>query len=168
MAIVLPKFSRRRSSTRVAVEAQPAVNVSLCREDATYECGESLAVSWHVSRITLDKLQSIELSVLWHSMGKGDEDLRVHHFVRLDEDHIRRLGLADDQALTCDLPMTPLSYYGRLINLRWCIRLRLFMTDGREIVTEQPFHLVSHGARERGDAVRSLQRPDTSQQQPTE
>ncbi len=105
-----------------------------------------LTASWRVSRVTLDRLEAIEVSVLWHTEGKGDEDLHVHHFQRLDENHIRRLGLADEQALKCDLPVTPLSYHGRLISVRWCIRLRLFLADGREVVTERPFHLVSPGS----------------------
>ena len=146
MAIVLPKFSRRRSPAGVAAEAQPAVSVSLCREDGIYEGGETLTATWRVSRVTIDRLQAVELSVLWHTEGKGDEDLHVHHFDRLDEHHLRRLGLADQQSSQCELPVTPLSYHGRLISVRWCIRLRLFMSDGREIVTEQPFHLVSPGS----------------------
>lgn len=124
------------------------MNVALCRENGTYAGDESLTVKWKVSRVALDQLQAIEVSVLWHTEGKGDEDLNVHHFQRLDENQIRRAGLADEQSLKCRLPATPLSYHGQLISLRWCVRLRLFMTDGREVVTEQPFHLVSARNRE--------------------
>ena len=118
MAIALPKFSRRRSPAGSAAEAQPAVSVSLCREDGIYEAGGTVSATWSVSRVTLDQLQAIEASVMWHTEGKGDEDLHVHHFHRLDENHIRRLGLADEQSLECDLPTTPLSYHGRLISVR--------------------------------------------------
>ena len=119
------------------------MNVALCREDATYVGGETLSLTWRVSRVALDQLSAIEVSVLWHTEGKGDEDLHVHHFCRLDENQIRRAGLADQQSLNCELPVTPLSYNGRLISVRWCVRLRLFLSNGREIVAEQPFHLVS-------------------------
>ena len=122
------------------------MNVSLGREDGIYRAGGPLSACWRVSRVALDRLEAIEVSVMWHTEGKGDEDLHVHHFQRLDEHHIRRLGLADEQPLHCDLPFTPLSYHGRLISVRWCIRLRLFMTDNREVVAEYPFHLVSPGA----------------------
>ena len=142
MAIILPKFSRRRSSSG-RTESQPAVNVALCRDHGTYAGGETLAVRWQISRIELGKLQAIEVSVLWHTEGKGDEDLHVHHFHRLDENQIRQLGLADEQSISCKLPATPLSYHGRLITVRWCVRLRLFLDDGREILTQQPFHLVA-------------------------
>ncbi|MDA8743641.1 hypothetical protein N9N28_03305 [Rubripirellula amarantea] len=98
---------------------------------------------WRIRRVCLDDLQSIEVSVLWHTEGKGDEDLHVHHFHRVSPEQLRRLGLADEQSLRCHLPASPLSYHGHLISLRWCVRLRLFMNDGREIIAEQPFHLVS-------------------------
>lgn len=143
MAIVLPKLSRRRTSSGFAAEAQPAVSVTLCSDDGKYEGGRELRATWRVSRVTLDVLSAIEISVLWHTEGKGDTDLHVHHFQRLEEDQIRRAGLADEQSLTCWLPPTPLSYHGRLIKLRWCVRLRLFLSDGREIVTDQPFYLVA-------------------------
>ncbi len=104
-------------------------------------------VRWRISRVPMDEVQGIEVSVLWHTEGKGDEDLHVHHFHRLVENQIRRSGLADEQSLRCELPATPLSYHGRLISVLWCIRLRLYLSGGREIVAEQPFHLVSPGSR---------------------
>jgi hypothetical protein len=143
VAIVLPKFSRRRPSTGLAAETQPAVNLTLCREDGLYEAGGTLTVKWRISRVPLDEVQGIELSVLWHTEGKGDEDLHVHHFHRVVESQVRRVGLADEQSIGCVLPATPLSYHGQLISLQWCVRMRLFLIGGRGIVAEQPFHLVS-------------------------
>ena len=122
------------------------MNVTLCREDGIYEAGGQLTAKWRISRVPLEKVQGVEVSVLWHTEGKGDEDLHVHHFHRWVETQIRRSGLADEQSLHCELPATPLSYHGRLIRVLWCIRLRLFVSGGREIVAEQPFHLVSPGS----------------------
>jgi hypothetical protein len=119
------------------------VNISLCHEDGLYEAGAMLTAKWRISRVPLDEVQGLEVSVMWHTEGKGDEDLHVHHFHRVVENQIRRVGLADEQSTRCLLPATPLSYHGRLISVRWCIRLRLFLANGREIVAEQPFHLVS-------------------------
>jgi hypothetical protein len=119
------------------------VKLSLCRDDGVYDAGGTLTAHWRVSRVPLEDVQGLEVSVLWHTEGKGDEDLHVHHFHRLGEQQIRRVGLAEPQSIRCTLPATPLSYHGRLISVRWCIRLRLFLAKGREIVAEQPFHLVS-------------------------
>jgi len=124
------------------------VNVSLCREEGVYEAGDQLTAKWRISRIPLEEVHGVEVSVLWHTEGKGDEDLHVHHFHRLVETQIRRSGLADQQSLRCQLPRTPLSYHGRLISVLWCIRLRLFIAGGREIVAQQPFHLVAAGSRQ--------------------
>ena len=143
MAIVLPKFSRHRSSTGTATETQPAVNLSLCSDDGVYQVGDPLTAKWRISRIPLDEVHSLEASVLWYSEGKGDEDLHVHHFHRLADEQLRQHGLSDEQSTHCLLPATPLSYQGQLISLRWGVRVRIFLADGREIVAEQPFHLVS-------------------------
>ena len=108
-----------------------------------YEGGNELTATWRVSRVTLDRLSAIEVSVVWYTEGKGDQDFQVHHFERLEENEIRRLGLADNHSLICELPATPLSYNGRLIRLRWCVRIRVFLSDGREIVSEHPFYLIA-------------------------
>lgn len=126
------------------------MSVTLCNEDGVYEGGRDLRATWRVSRVTLDRLVAIETSVLWSTEGKGDTDLHVHFFQRIEADQIRRSGLADAQSLRCLLPATPLSYHGRLIRLRWCVRLRLFLSDGREIVTDQPFYLVAPRSSEKG------------------
>lgn len=147
MAIVLPKFSRHRSPAGIAAETQPALNLSLCNEEAIYTAGSQLTACWRISRVSLDELEGLEASVLWHTEGKGDEDLHVHHFHRVSDQQLRERGLADEQSTGCRLPATPLSYQGRLISVRWCVRVRLFMSDGREILAEQPFYLVAHQPR---------------------
>lgn len=119
------------------------MNLSLCREDGRYRAGGTLTAKWRVRRVPIDQVQGIEVSVLWYTEGKGDEDFAVHHFHRAGAEQLRRSGLSDERSLNCCLPATPLSYQGRLISIRWCIRLRLFLDDGREIVAEQPFHLVA-------------------------
>lgn len=121
------------------------MNLSICREDGLYEAGGTLRAKWRISRVPLEQVQGLEVSVLWHTEGKGDEDLHVHHFHRVVESQIRRLGLADEQSISCVLPATPLSYHGLLISVCWCIRLRLFLANGREIVAEHPFYLVAPG-----------------------
>ncbi len=119
------------------------MNISLCHEDGRYEAGGMLMAKWRISRVPIDQLQGLEASVLWHTEGKGDEDLHVHHFQRLTEQQLRSAGLADEQSITCRLPVTPLSYHGKLITIRWSLRLRLFLVGSREILTEHPFYVVA-------------------------
>ena len=120
----------------------------LCSDEAVYQSGSALTARWLIARVPPEDIQGLEVSVLWHTEGKGDEDLHVHHFHRVSEHQIRRSasleeGILQEQSIECRLPATPLSYHGRLISLCWCVRLRLYLTGGREIVTEQPFYLVS-------------------------
>jgi hypothetical protein len=88
-------------------------------------------------------LQSVEISVLWRTEGKGDEDLCLHHFERFAGETLADLNLADNQSFSCRLPATPLTYHGRLISIGWSFRLRLLLTGGREIVADQPFYVVA-------------------------
>lgn len=143
MAIVLPKLSRRRSPSGLAAESQPALRLSLCEQGGVYRAGESLKASWRISRVAIEDLQGLEISVLWHTEGKGDEDLHVHHFQRINEQRLREIGIDSEQELQCVLPVTPLSYHGQIVRLAWCVRLRLFLSDGREVLSEHPFYLVS-------------------------
>lgn len=119
------------------------MNVSLDRDDGRYPAGGWLRARWRVRRVSRERLQGAELSVLWYTEGKGDEDLHVHHFQRWSADQIRSLDLQQGQPLVCRLPATPLSYRGRLITIRWSVRLRLFLEGGKGTVTEQPFDLVT-------------------------
>lgn len=80
---------------------------------------------------------------MWYTEGKGEEDLNVHYFQRWNETQLRQLDLNDAVALRCQLPYSPLSYEGTLVRIRWCVRLRMFCTAGRELVAQMPFQLIS-------------------------
>ncbi len=163
MAIVLPKLSRRRSSTGLASESQPALRLSLCNSDSVYSAGGELKVVWRVSRVDVDELQGLEISVLWHTEGKGDEDLHVHHFAKINESRLKEIGVENEQAIECVLPATPLSYHGQLIRLSWCVRMRLFLSDGREVLSEAPFYLVAE--EQRTPCVASVDQGEVEQKQ---
>lgn len=83
---------------------------------------------------------------MWYTEGKGDEDLNVHHFQRWNESQLKALNLLNPCPLQCKLPFSPLSYEGTLVRIRWCVRLRMFCSAGREIVVQTPFQLVSNAA----------------------
>ncbi|MEM9364907.1 MAG: hypothetical protein AAGD07_02850 [Planctomycetota bacterium] len=119
------------------------MNIVLCREDARYEAGSQLLAEWRLRRVALDALQSVEVSILWQTTGKGDEDFSVHHFRRYHLEELTEIGLESSHPVSSLLPVTPLSYRGHLIEIGWLVRTRVFMSDGREIVAEQPFYLVS-------------------------
>lgn len=144
MAIVLPKLSRRRSSTRWAADSAPSLSLSLCQADGRYRMGQSLAASWRIGKIAPEVvIDGLEASVMWYTEGKGDEDLNVHHFRRWSDDQLKELDLTQSHGFQCSLPLTPLSYEGTLVRIRWCVRLRLFCSVGRDSVAQVPFQLTS-------------------------
>jgi hypothetical protein len=105
-----------------------------------------LVCTWQLNRLSVDDLAGLEISVLWYTEGKGDEDLSVHYFHRWSAPRLSELDLTTAQQFETRLPDSPLSYDGHLFRLRWCIRLRAFLHDGPELVTESPFRLSSADA----------------------
>jgi hypothetical protein len=119
------------------------VNLTLCRDDAVYPAGGVLNLKWRISRIDPALISGVELSVLWRTEGKGDEDLSVHEFRRIGRELLAETDVSEDQMFACRLPASPLSYHGTLIRLCWCVRQRVFIDGRRDLLTEVPFHLVS-------------------------
>jgi hypothetical protein len=39
------------------------------------------------------------------------------------------------------LPNSPLSYDGVILRIRWCVRLRAFLTRGKQLVEQRTFRL---------------------------
>lgn len=85
----------------------------------------------------------MEVSVLMYTEGKGEEDLQVHHFERLNASDLARRDLNEDQPFTTRLPYSPLSYDGELLRIRWCVRLRIFLSHGDQLMAQQLFCLAS-------------------------
>ena len=56
---------------------------------------------------------------------------------------LKEIGVENEQSIQCVLPASPLSYHGQLIRLSWCVRMRLFLEDGREVLSESPFYVVT-------------------------
>ena len=121
----------------------PVVRLLLDAPTAHYRPGDRLT-----GRYTLDGAQpwtarAAELSVLWYTAGKGEEDMAVHHFERLLDDPARPLDLRTPHRFATVLPASPLSYDGQIVKVCWCVRLRLFLPHGQESVAETPFRLGS-------------------------
>lgn len=143
MAIVLPKFPRRRLSIRrsLALRTEPAIGLRLLTLQQALEPGESLSFEYCLKRVTAEMVERLEVSVVWYTEGKGSEDLGVHLFESYTSQQLTHLQLSLPRQVETVLPDFPLSYEGRLLKIRWCVRLRLNLRDGREITAEQPFYL---------------------------
>ena len=143
MAIVLPKFSNSRTSSprRPIRRSEPAVNLRLLNLQRGLEPSEQLEFEYSIQRVAPELVDGLEISVMWLTEGKGSEDIGIHLFQRLNRDDLCDIPLEQPRQITSVLPSSPLSYEGRLLKIRWCVRLRLFLSDGREITAENPFYL---------------------------
>lgn len=144
MAIVLPKFPRRRLSAQRRVarrRPEPALGLRLLSLQAGLEPKEALEFEYCVRRVVADDVDHLEISVMWYTEGKGSDDFGVHFFQSLSGDELSEVFDEQAKRVRTVLPASPLSYEGQLLTIRWCVRLRLYLTDGREVSAEQPFYL---------------------------
>jgi hypothetical protein len=116
------------------------VTVELDRAPPDYRPDGSLSGAWALAAPLDGPVRAVELSVLWYTDGKGDEDLGVHHFERLSGDEAGAIAPGRLNRFTARLPRSPLSYDGVLVKVCWCVRVRVFW-DGGEACAEAPFRL---------------------------
>lgn len=119
--------------------------LSLCIEGGKREfaAGDELVCEYQIDAVDPAEIQAVEASVLWHTEGKGEDDIGVHFFERrlpadADDGDLRPM-----RRLRTRLPNSPLSYRGAIVSIEWCVRLRLFLRRGHEFVVEQLFTLGS-------------------------
>jgi len=119
----------------------PAVQLTLESLTRHYRPGDRLAGRFQVDASRPWSIRAAELSVLWYTAGKGEEDFAIHHFERWVDESERPLELRVPRPFSIILPPSPLSYEGQIVKICWCVRLRLFMPQGQESVHEVAFRL---------------------------
>jgi hypothetical protein len=120
---------------------EPTIRITLDSESGHYQPGEKLSGRFTVEGTQFASSRAAELSVLWYTSGKGEEDMAVHHFERLVEEPSKPLDLRVPHRFTTVLPESPLSYDGHIVKICWCVRLRLFLPQGQDTVAEAAFRL---------------------------
>jgi len=120
---------------------EPSLTVTLDGHRGAYRPGEILSGQYQLDGAQSDQVEALEVSVLWYTQGKGDEDLAVHFFKRFSKDHRDQIDARHPGRFSTLLPNSPLSYEGMILKIRWCVRVRLFLIGGRELVDERPFQL---------------------------
>jgi hypothetical protein len=119
----------------------PLVSIKIDNRQAAHAPAETLSGEYQIDAVEPAELSAVELSVLWYTEGKGDEDLGVHHFERRTDEDDDSTTLTELRKFSVTLPNSPLSYEGVLIKLRWCVRVRVFLKAGRNYFGELPFRL---------------------------
>ncbi len=121
--------------------SQPRVILRFDGNGRAYRPGEILAGEYRLTSIAAEEIKAVEVSVLWSTDGKGDEDLAVHYFRRLSPEYGDRIDPRRPGRFSTPLPKSPLSYRGLIVNVRWCVRVRVFLSGEREVAGELPFQL---------------------------
>lgn len=121
--------------------SEPRVTIRFDGNGRAYRPGETLSGEYRLESVRPEDVKAVEVSVLWHTDGKGDEDLAVHDFRRLSAEDGDRIDAPSPGRFRTVLPKSPLSYRGVIVKLRWCVRVRVFLARDREVVGELPFRL---------------------------
>jgi len=111
--------------------------------DREYRPGDTLSGEYALESMPLDRIKAVEVSFLWYTEGKGDEDMAVHEFRRSSAEDGDWLVPNRPQRFSVSLPSSPLSYDGLIVKIRWCVRVRAFLGRGKEVLGEMPFQLGS-------------------------
>lgn len=147
-------FRSSARSRRVDSESQAAARVSIRLEKDSFLPSDFLTCEYDVSLIGDAAVQAIECSVIWITEGKGEEDIGVHFFERRNKQALTAETFKVAQRISTVLPSSPLSYEGRILKVRWCVRVRLFLLEGDQATEDKYFKLgqvepfVSGGTKE--------------------
>jgi hypothetical protein len=109
-------------------------------EQERYATGELLVGAFCLDDPPAD-LESVELSVLWQTEGKGTTDMGVIQHTAWTRAANTLADLGNPQEISATLPRSPWSYDGTLVKVRWCVRVRVRWGRRGEEVREAPFEL---------------------------
>jgi len=118
--------------------------VQLDGDRRAYQPGEVLSGSFRLHAVEGREVGPVEVSVLWYTEGKGDEDSGVHHVEVLTPGEGRSDAGAGGR-FAVSLPRSPLSYDGLIVKVRWCVRVRAPVAGWSDRVAEAAFRLGDVG-----------------------
>ncbi len=127
------------AAANIAGRGRPTVTIRLDGNGRVYRPGETLSGQYRLVSAAAGDVKAVEVSVLWYTEGKGEEDLAVHEFDRTSAEDGERIEVGRPQPIRTVLPQSPLSYDGAIVKLRWCVRVRAFLQGGGEVVGQKVF-----------------------------
>ena len=123
----------------------PLISIHLDKTGRDYMPGDDLMCDYQIDAIEQDEILMVEASVLWVSSGKGDEDTGIHFITRRLADVAMDADLRQMSRIETTLPPTPVSYSGEILNIQWCVRIRMILKNGQEYVVDQGFQVDKKG-----------------------
>lgn len=108
---------------------RPGIEISLERNIRRFQPGDVLVATYELDVSPEQDVTALETSVIWLTTGKGDEDYGVHFFERRPKSTLNREKLKRPHRISTVLPPSPLSYEGDIVQISWCVRIRVFCND---------------------------------------
>jgi hypothetical protein len=121
--------------------SDPSVSVWLDDVRPFYPPGAVLSGGYRLDIGEGRQVAAVEVSVLWHTEGKGDEDLGVHHFEEWRGSEADSIDPCAERRFSTRLPRSPLSYDGLNVKILWYIRVRVVIPGWQDRLIEVPFRL---------------------------
>ena len=118
----------------------PLISIRIRNPAKAFQPGEVIQCEYQIDAVEPDEILAVEASILWWTDGKGDQDLGVHYFERRVSTDAVDGDLRPLRRFQAVLPNSPFSYWGRLVQIRWCARVRAFLRKGRTLSAEQAFN----------------------------
>ena len=112
-------------------------DIQFDRETPTYQPGGQVSGSITYSGAEDLSLKRAEVSVLWYTSGKGDQDMSVASLETSYEESVLPAGATIPFQAT--LPDGPRSYDGTLLKIHWVGRIRVFPQNGSDFGAEAEF-----------------------------
>jgi len=122
---------------------EPLIALRLPNSTGVFHPGQNLECEYQIDAVAPKEVQAVEVSVMWFTEGKGEEDLGVHHFERITPGDAVDGDIRQLNRLTTTLPNSPLSHDGTIVKIRWCVRVRLFWGRGKESFVDRHFQLLA-------------------------
>ena len=119
----------------------PRLRLQLDDRPRAYQPGGMLTGRFSVEGILPGAVRAIEVSVLWQTEGKGEEDLSIHYFERIEPQDDAPIDLHQPRRFNTVLPNSPLSYDGLIVKIGWRVRVRVFVSRGKDLADEVMFQL---------------------------
>lgn len=120
---------------------EPLVSIQIQKDRLVFEPGETIVCDYQIDATPKESIQSVEASILWYTEGKGDEDMGIHFFERRVPADVEQQDLRAWRRFETPLPNSPLSYNGMLVQVHWCVRVRVFLKQGKNLHEDLAFTL---------------------------
>lgn len=121
---------------------RPQIEITLDKNVLRFQPGDVLIATYQIDVPVKHSVSALETSVIWLTTGKGDEDYGVHFFERRSKSTLNLEQLKRPHRISTVLPPSPLSYDGEIIQISWCVRIRVFSNE-QQFTEDMKFRLGS-------------------------